>query len=88
MSASPSAPQAHPSSGDAAEPGLGSLQAHRDKAWQFFRSIGSPQLHVAPMVDQVSDTCLHVQHGDRSPLGTALTGCHEAQGITRGATPT
>lgn len=25
---------------------------HASKAWEFFRSIGSPQLHVAPMVDQ------------------------------------
>lgn len=57
MSASPLASQPHQSSGDAAEPGPGSLQAHREKAWQFFRSIGSPQLHVAPMVDQVSGTC-------------------------------
>lgn len=37
---------------DPAEPGPESLQAHRAKAWEFFRSIGSPKLHVAPMVDQ------------------------------------
>ena len=38
---------------DAAEPGPGSLQEHRRKSWDFFRSLGSPELHVAPMVDQV-----------------------------------
>lgn len=26
---------------------------HAARAWQFFRSIGSPKYHVAPMVDQV-----------------------------------
>ena len=26
---------------------------HASKAWDFFRSIGSPKYHVAPMVDQV-----------------------------------
>ncbi|KAK9820395.1 hypothetical protein WJX72_009905 [[Myrmecia] bisecta] len=25
---------------------------HAQKAWEFFRSMGSPKLHVAPMVDQ------------------------------------
>lgn len=28
------------------------LDEHAEKAWSFFRSIGSPKLHVAPMVDQ------------------------------------
>ncbi len=26
---------------------------HKEKAWEFFRSMGSPKFHVAPMVDQV-----------------------------------
>jgi hypothetical protein len=43
---------------DPAEPGPESLQAHRAKAWEFFRSIGSPKLHVAPMVDQVSNKAM------------------------------
>ena len=30
------------------------LVAHAKKAWEFFRSIGSPKYHVAPMVDQVA----------------------------------
>lgn len=38
----------------AAEPGPGCLEEHRKRSWDFFRRIGSPQLHVAPMVDQVS----------------------------------
>jgi len=38
----------------AAESGPGSLEEHRKRSWDFFRRIGSPQLHVAPMVDQVS----------------------------------
>ncbi|GLC54740.1 hypothetical protein PLESTB_000901100 [Pleodorina starrii] len=33
-----------------AEPPL--RPAHADKAWEWFRSIGSPKFHVAPMVDQ------------------------------------
>jgi hypothetical protein len=27
---------------------------HAARAWEFFRSMGSPKFHVAPMVDQVS----------------------------------
>lgn len=27
---------------------------HANQAWEFFRSIGSPKYHVAPMVDQVA----------------------------------
>ena len=27
---------------------------HAKQAWEFFRSIGSPKYHVAPMVDQVA----------------------------------
>ena len=37
----------------AAEPGPGTLEAHRERSWNFFRGIGSPAFHVAPMVDQV-----------------------------------
>lgn len=33
------------------------LDAHIQRAWEHFRRIGSPQLHVAPMVDQVLFTC-------------------------------
>lgn len=29
------------------------LDAHVEQAWAHFRSLGSPQFHVAPMVDQV-----------------------------------
>ena len=28
-------------------------EQHAERAWAFFRSIGSPKYHVAPMVDQV-----------------------------------
>ena len=42
----------------AAEVGPQSLEAHRKRSWEFFRSIGSPALHVAPMVDQVTTCCL------------------------------
>jgi hypothetical protein len=27
--------------------------AHAEQAWAFFKSLGSPKYHVAPMVDQV-----------------------------------
>lgn len=30
-----------------------SLKAHVERSWEHFRSLGSPQYHVAPMVDQV-----------------------------------
>jgi hypothetical protein len=29
------------------------LDEHAAKAWEFFRGMGSPKFHVAPMVDQV-----------------------------------
>jgi hypothetical protein len=29
------------------------LDAHVEQAWAHFRSLGRPQFHVAPMVDQV-----------------------------------
>lgn len=30
---------------------------HAEKAWEFFRAMGSPKYHVAPMVDQVCAIC-------------------------------
>ncbi|KAK3236500.1 hypothetical protein CYMTET_53364 [Cymbomonas tetramitiformis] len=33
-------------------PAVTDLEAHAASAWEFFRSIGSPKFHVAPMVDQ------------------------------------
>jgi hypothetical protein len=32
---------------------LQALEAHAERAWAHFRSLGSPAWHVAPMVDQV-----------------------------------
>ena len=32
---------------------LGPAQQHVERAWELFRSWGSPQYWVAPMVDQV-----------------------------------
>jgi hypothetical protein len=29
------------------------LEAHVQRSWDYFRSLGSPKWHVAPMVDQV-----------------------------------
>jgi hypothetical protein len=29
------------------------LDAHVERSWAYFRSLGSPKWHVAPMVDQV-----------------------------------
>ena len=31
---------------------------HAQQAWEFWRRLGSPRYHVAPMVDQVSDCSL------------------------------
>lgn len=30
------------------------LDAHVARSWEYFRSLGSPRWHVAPMVDQVT----------------------------------
>ncbi len=51
------ASSAAPAPMDAAEPGPGTLEEHRRKSWEFFRSLGSPELHVAPMVDQARHSC-------------------------------
>ena len=45
----------------AAEVGPQSLEEHRKRSWEFFRSIGSPALHVAPMVDQVTSCCIQTE---------------------------
>ena len=45
----------------AAEVGPQSLEEHRKRSWEFFRSIGSPALHVAPMVDQVMSRCIQAE---------------------------
>lgn len=37
----------------AAGRGRGPPPPHAEQAWAWFRSIGAPKLHVAPMVDQV-----------------------------------
>lgn len=29
------------------------LEAHVQRSWNYFKSLGSPKWHVAPMVDQV-----------------------------------
>ena len=29
------------------------LEKHIERSWAYFRSLGSPKFHVAPMVDQV-----------------------------------
>lgn len=38
------------------------------KAWEFFRSIGSPKYHVAPMVDQVEQAILYQIIPQMSPV--------------------
>lgn len=55
---------------------------HAARAWEFFRGIGSPKYHVAPMVDQVSigiggqeDACPIVPHA------TAMQGSAAMQGL-------
>ena len=45
----------------AAEVGPQSLEEHRKRSWEFFRGIGSPALHVAPMVDQVTSCCIQAE---------------------------
>ena len=50
------------------------LVPHAAKAWEFFRSIGSPKFHVAPMVDQVSllaRSCMAAPRGSAWPLVSA-----------------
>lgn len=37
------------------------LDAHVERAWAHFRSLGSPKWHVAPMVDQVLRSCQRQQ---------------------------
>jgi hypothetical protein len=54
----------------AAEVGPQSLEEHRKRSWEFFRSIGSPALHVAPMVDQVTSCCIEAER--------RLTAAHSA----------
>lgn len=34
------------------------LDAHVERSWAYFRSLGSPKWHVAPMVDQVQNSSL------------------------------
>lgn len=36
---------------------LSATDLHTQQAWEFWRKIGSPKYHVAPMVDQVSIRC-------------------------------
>lgn len=50
-----------------------SVSAHAERAWDFFRKIGSPKYHVAPMVDQVlkpSEKLAHFKVVPRN-LGTS-----------------
>lgn len=64
----------------AAEPGPGSLEEHRNRSWEFFRSIGAPRLHVTPMVDQVSGcmTRCNESHFDKS----CMLHCHQPLLVT------
>jgi hypothetical protein len=39
---------------------------HAERAWSFFKSIGSPQYHVAPMVDQVWESDLSANLPDQA----------------------
>ena len=48
------------------------LVPHAAKAWEFFRSIGSPKFHVAPMVDQVSNVSLLARSCMADPAGLRL----------------
>ncbi|KAJ9528481.1 hypothetical protein QJQ45_020542 [Haematococcus lacustris] len=43
---------AQPHQGSCSSVNVGQSVPHMDKAWEFFRKMGSPKFHVAPMVDQ------------------------------------
>lgn len=49
-----------------------------ERAWEFFRKIGSPKFHVAPMVDQVKGSgptreFPSAHRGSRSPASICLS---------------
>lgn len=55
-----------------------SLKAHVERAWEHFRSLGSPQYHVAPMVDQVGGSaCRGPVAAAGSSMGAAITPCRQ-----------
>lgn len=50
------------------------LDAHVERAWAHFRSLGSPQWHVAPMVDQVG--CCSRRCQTTNPTCILLAACY------------
>jgi hypothetical protein len=55
--------EAAPQAGSSSQPSVdrppyagAALEAHVQRSWDYFKSLGSPKWHVAPMVDQVC-TC-------------------------------